>query len=246
MISDSAKLIFLDTVDSTNSYLSELLKKEFDIPEYSMVLAYNQTSGRGQRGTAWETKEGECLTFSLILKPEFLQADLQFYISKIIAISILEYLEEIAPGFRIKWPNDIMYNGKKISGVLIENSISGGKLKNCIIGVGINVNQNEFVNLPGAISLFQITQKSIEIEEVMMSIVAKIKKNYIFLKEQDFENINLLYHQNLYLYNESKIFNTEDKSFEGVIIGTEDSGRLLIKNENNEVLSFDIKEIRFS
>ena len=139
-------IIWLDTVDSTNS---EAHRRIATIDNLSVLSAVHQTAGRGQRGNSWNTAPGDNLTFSIVLKFDQqyatkIQAYDQFSISQMNALAILDFLSSHDIEAKIKWPNDIYVGNKKISGTLIENSLYREWLSWSIIGNGINVNQTTF------------------------------------------------------------------------------------------------------
>src|ERR1043165_9220886 len=139
--------VFLPETHSTNSYAIELLKNVNAI-EGTVVYTHKQTQGKGQRGNSWIAEPQRNTTLSLILRPVFLNSKNTFYLSKITALALHDLLTEILDvgqfDIKIKWPNDILVNSKKIAGVLIENSILNEHLQWSVIGIGINVNQDNF------------------------------------------------------------------------------------------------------
>src|SRR5688572_4624485 len=150
-------ILKLSAVDSTNTYAATLLKNQKP-PEGLIIQALHQTAGRGQMGTNWHSIAGESLTFSVILTPDFLPAEKQFYLNMAISFGLYEYLsvKGIHDGL-IKWPNDLLVHRRKIAGILIENSIKGKALQHSIVGIGININ-SAAAELPSvATSLFSET-----------------------------------------------------------------------------------------
>lgn len=139
-------IIWLDSTDSTND---ELRRHICDIDNLSVTAALEQTAGKGQRGNKWHSARGKNLLFSIALKfddltgPHF-QAYDQFSINEMAALSVVDFLAAHSIKAKIKWPNDIYVNDRKICGMLIENSIQAGRIAWSIVGIGINVNQTEF------------------------------------------------------------------------------------------------------
>ena len=129
-------LLFLHEVESTNTYAMNLLRNVNPI-EGTLVYTDFQTNGKGQRGATWTSEIGQNITASVILKPRFLGYDKTFYLSKISALAVYDVLTEILPisqyDIKIKWPNDILVNKKKIAGILIENQFNGNYLTSCVI-----------------------------------------------------------------------------------------------------------------
>lgn len=153
------KFLFLEEVDSTNSYVSIHAS---DLEDMTMIVAERQTAGRGQRGNFWESEPGKNLTFTLLYRPEVkVKASDQFYISMATALAACDLLESLGIEAKIKWPNDIYVGDKKIAGILIEHSVMGRNLEHSRIGMGLNVNQLHFVSdAPNPVSVIQLSGKS--------------------------------------------------------------------------------------
>ena len=142
----------LDETDSTNAYIRRMLSAPqqgetdpvADQSRYWVVTTEFQSSGRGQGTNTWESERGKNLLFSVLCHPVWIPITGQFILSEAIALAIRDALAVYDSHFTIKWPNDIYWNDKKICGILIENTLGGGHIKDCILGVGLNVNQNAF------------------------------------------------------------------------------------------------------
>ena len=144
-------IIWLDSIDSTNE---EAKRHISDIDNLSVLSAYEQTEGRGQRGNTWSSNAGENLMFSVVLKSPVLMAEDHFALNEIAALSVADFLSTYGIKAEIKWPNDIYVGEKKICGILIENSFRGKTISSSIIGIGLNINQRNFnVNLPNPTSM---------------------------------------------------------------------------------------------
>jgi len=151
------KIHYFDTLDSTNLKLKELTKNE-TLPELSVVMARKQTKGRGQLGNSWESEAGKNLTFSILIKPLFIQIHQQFCITQLVTLALMDILKPLYNNVSIKWPNDIYADNKKMGGILIENNIKGNNINESFIGIGLNLNQTIFKsNAPNPISLCQLT-----------------------------------------------------------------------------------------
>jgi len=149
------KIIMLDSTASTSSYLAGIAA---DAPHGTVVMAREQTAGRGQRGNSWEAEPGSNITLSLLLRPEGLEPACQFVISQAVSLAIVDMLGHfVSEPVRIKWPNDIYVGDRKICGILIENTVTGSAIDRSIIGIGLNVNQMEFhSDAPNPVSLRQL------------------------------------------------------------------------------------------
>ena len=170
------KIIPLDNVNSTNSFLSENLN-DSSFFEGVVVVANTQTQGRGQGENLWHSNSGDNLLFSVLLQPK---CDLiyQFYLNQFIAVSICQTLMQFGLDCQIKWPNDILVNKKKIAGILIENKIQGRMLHSSIVGVGLNVNQSDFPDqLINPTSMKLLLKDSIDINQVLETLIVQLEKD---------------------------------------------------------------------
>ncbi len=233
------------TLSSTNDKAKELLQKN-EAANFTVVVADVQSKGRGQRKNTWHSRAGKNLTFSIIAKPIFLPATKQFYLSKVISLGIIDYLNSRKKGFKIKWPNDIYYKDMKICGILIENSLLGSNIKNSIIGIGLNINQKKFPDyLPDAISLFNIKNKEFNLETELQILLRLIYNKYELLQKQKYTEIDSLYHKYLYLINTNSNFKDIKGKFKGKIKETLPEGKLVIETLNNEIRTYNFKEVEF-
>ena len=156
----------LAETDSTNDYLAKLCNQG-NIEEFYTERTEYQTSGKGQRGNSWESEPGKNLLFSFVFYPTALEAKSQFNLSMLVATGLVDALSGYTDGFSIKWPNDIYWKDQKIAGILIENMLEGKYISQCIVGIGLNVNQTVFhSSAPNPISLAQIIGKEIDREEL--------------------------------------------------------------------------------
>lgn len=237
-------LITLEEVNSTNEYLKKIIDK--NTPEGTIVITNKQTKGKGQQSNKWESEEGKNLTFSFLLKP-FILAEQIFMISKVVSLGIIDALSsEFEQNFRIKWPNDIYYQNKKLAGILIENQMSGEKIKHSIIGIGININQEKFLsNAPNPISLKNIVKKELELNKILNKIIDHIAIWYEILKNQQFDNINIAYQQNLYKNEGYHHFMTQKEEITAKIIEVKNDGKLILETLEGERMGFYLREISF-
>ncbi len=239
------KIIHLASISSTNIYANKILKES--TPENgTVIIADNQTSGRGHDKNKWESQDKMNLTFSLIYYPVFLPIIKQFYLSKCISIGILNYLKEYSNNISIKWPNDIYIGNKKIAGILIENSIRGNSLLNSIIGIGLNINQKKFLSdAPNPISLYQLSNKEYNLKTELSKLINSINTYYAKLKNKEYSEMDNLYFSNLYRINKYFRYKDKDGIFEGKIIGISEFGYLQIETKEKIIKEYDFKEIQF-
>lgn len=243
---DAPIILHIDETVSTNSYLKELSSQQ-ELSNGFTIYADFQTAGRGQRGNSWESAKGENLTFSTILLPDRLAAEDQFLISQIVSLSIKEVLAHYVNDITIKWPNDIYWKDKKITGILIENEIQGEYLSQSILGVGINVNQQDFFsNAPNPVSLNQITGKVYDVAEVLTQIIDRLLfYNSQLVNVSAVESIREAYKKSLYRREGLYRFSDGQRIFLARIKDVEDIGLLVLETEKGEVRSYGFKEIKY-
>ncbi len=239
------RIVRVNTLDSTNSHALQLLK-DTNPSGGTVVMALNQTEGRGQQTNAWESESGKNLTISLILRPDFILAQDQFQVSMLISLGVSDYLKTYTENVSIKWPNDIYIKDKKIAGILIEQSIMGAHLSHSVCGIGLNVNQTKFVSdAPNPISLQIMTNENYNLEDELTKLLASIEKRYLQIQNGNPQQLEQDYLDALYWMNETHEFEDEDGDFSGQIVGISEFGQLLIKDEENEVRTYNFKEVSF-
>ena len=237
--------VILPTCQSTNQIAREICEKETP-KEGTVVLTFDQTAGKGQRGNSWQSEPHKNLTVSVILKPTFLDLSRQFYLNILTSLAVYDFLSPFLDEYnlKVKWPNDILYTEKKICGILIENIIRGNQLEYSVIGIGVNINQEKF-NYPQASSLKSFTNQEYDLYEMTSQLLKKLEDQYLLLKEGKFEELKSSYIQKLFQYGQDAIYqDTKDQPFEGQIVGLQEDGRLVLVI-GQEVKAFDFKEIKF-
>jgi BirA family transcriptional regulator, biotin operon repressor / biotin---[acetyl-CoA-carboxylase] ligase len=239
-------IIKLDTVDSTNNYAATLLN-ETKVVNGTVVLAKNQTQGKGQMGNVWHVEPNTNLTFSIVLSDVKIPVNKQFLLSVWATASISQFLElhcNIAN--TIKWPNDILTtNTKKICGILIENSLRGDKISNAIVGVGLNVNQTVFPDGIHATSVANEHHKQVSLEEMFTTLLSCFNSNYVLLQQLDEKKLYALFYSKLLGYNTRLSFEDSNGFFVGTIKGVLPSGKLQIKDEQEDLREYAFKEVKF-
>ncbi len=237
--------IHLTETASTNTYIQELDAAK-NLPEGTIVYTDTQSSGRGQRGNHWESEPYKNLTFSLLLRPIHIPANEQFILSQIASLAIVDLLNRYAPGFSIKWPNDIYWEDKKIAGMLIENSLSGNTLSRSIIGIGLNVNQEIFISdAPNPISLYQITGHTQLVETILDQFIESFRPRYLETFSGSTQRIREEYFASLYRNDGQYPFDCNGEVFYASIIDVEPDGHLRLVTESGEERRFAFKEVSF-
>jgi BirA family biotin operon repressor/biotin-[acetyl-CoA-carboxylase] ligase len=238
------RIIKLNAIDSTNSYLRRLSNEE-NLEDYTIVTAEYQTHGKGQMGSIWSSESSRNLMFSVFKDTTKFRLEYPFLISMVTSLAVIKALQSFSISkLSIKWPNDILSEDKKICGILIENVIKQQSLGNTIIGVGLNVNQTEFINLPKASSLKLITGNVYDLEEVLYEVIKSLKYYFGILKRADYEGIKTAYEAYLFRKNKPSTFkDNKGLVFSGYIKSVTLSGNLQVLLEDEIIKEFDLKEV---
>jgi len=239
------KIIKLDAIDSTNTYLRQLSTEE-NLDDFTIVIAASQTAGKGQMGTKWKTEKGKNLTFSVFKKVSCLENDEGFYISMATSLAIYNALKYFQiPKLAIKWPNDILSENQKICGILIENVIQNSKMTAAIIGIGLNVNQTNFEVGLNASSLKNSVGIHFDLDEVLFQIAEQLKKYSILITERSFKQLKEEYESLLFRKDKPSTFKTPNgELLMGFIQGVAEDGKLNVLLEDEIMTAFDLKEIK--
>ena len=169
------RIVKLNAIPSTNDYLRKLSQDQ-ELENFTCCVAENQTQGRGQMGAQWSVEEGKNLTFSVYIEKVIADVSQIYLLNVAVAVSIFKTLENYnIPKLAIKWPNDIMADTKKIGGILIENSIRGDGTINSIVGIGININQINFEEMPSASSLALVTSSIFDKEVILIDLLKELE-----------------------------------------------------------------------
>jgi BirA family biotin operon repressor/biotin-[acetyl-CoA-carboxylase] ligase len=236
-------LIFVPECHSTNSLLNDL-NNQSDLAEGTVVITDKQTAGRGQRGNKWETAPGLNLTFSLLLKPRFINAKDQFRLNMAISIAIAEAFRKISiTQVKLKWPNDIFLNGKKMGGILMENQIQGSSISTSVAGIGLNINQLDF-SIPNATSLALASGMEHDLGAVFRQILECIEGHYLDLKNGNASLLKQRYLAALFKFREQQDFEALGENFTGIIHDVDEDGKLCVETDG-AVRKFAFKEVSF-
>jgi len=237
-------IIKLNAIDSTNNYLKKIIVDE-GISDYTVVTAKFQTEGKGQLGTKWDSEDSKNLICSVYKKDINIKAQDQFVISALVSLALIKTLRKAnLSNLHIKWPNDIMSDNKKICGILIENIVKENYIKDSVIGIGLNVNQTIFNNLPNATSIKNLLGTSYSKDEILNDLVKNIEFFFNELKKASTNSIFKTYEDALFRINVPSTFkNSKGDIFSGYIKGVTKLGKLKVMLEDNLIESYDLKEI---
>ncbi|MGM0579322.1 MAG: biotin--[acetyl-CoA-carboxylase] ligase [Bacteroidota bacterium] len=238
------QVVSLPSCHSTNDLMAQMSAKG-QLYEGAIIITKHQTKGKGQRGNKWSSPAGKNLTFSLFLKPHFLQASQQFELNRMVSLALLDVVISLSSEAKVfvKWPNDLMLIRKKVAGILIENSISKSGIAESIIGIGLNVNQTEDL-LPTATSLANQFEQEFNLEKILLEIVQRLEHYYFILRSGDFRFIHELYESKLYLKDKVAYYEDAIGKFNGIIRKVHPDGVLEIEDESGIHRKYQFKEVR--
>jgi len=243
------KIIKLDAIDSTNSFLKELAQNSV-LEDYTIAITDKQISGRGQMNKSWHSEPFKNLTFSTFTQLKDIKTIHQSYLNLAISLAIYDSLNNLSvPNLTIKWPNDIMAGNFKICGILIETTLNQKKIKNIIIGIGLNVLQEKFPNhIKNASSLKNLINIDFNFEELMLKIIKQLQFRVSEIENGNFQKVNDEYHRVLYKKGIPSTFldTTTQLLFMGIIVGVSKTGKLRIQIEDDSILEYGIKEVSFA
>jgi BirA family biotin operon repressor/biotin-[acetyl-CoA-carboxylase] ligase len=244
--SNNFNVVWEDELASTNVWL-KALTQQCEVPEFTVVAAHKQSQGKGQGGNIWESAPSQNLTFSLLLKPDYVEIQHQFVLSKAIALGILDALSMYGVECCIKWPNDVYYKDFKLGGILIENSICHTSISESIIGIGLNINQTHFISdAPNPISLKSITGEHYNLSSVLDNVLSSIYSAIKQVKNQaSYSEIDINYFQSLYRNKGLHLYKDHEGVFKASIVEISDFGHLVLKTEDNELKTYAFKEVEF-
>ncbi len=228
------EIIHIAETDSTNQWLRERGGKGNVV-----VWADYQTAGRGCGTNHWESERGKNLTFSMLLHPSGIRAHKQFRISMAISLAICKVLGEYIGQLSIKWPNDIYWRDGKIGGILIENTLTGNSVKDCIIGIGLNINQRVFQSdAPNPVSMWQICEQETDCEQLLTEILGAFEE-YLGKYNKE-EYLSMLYRRKSF-----HPYVDKDGPFMAEIVDVEDNGLLVLCDDNGQERRYAFKEVQF-
>ena len=239
------EIIKLNATNSTNTYLKNLLKEK-QVKDLSCIWALSQTQGRGQQGAKWISEPGKNLTFSVLKKFENLPSEYHFLLNMEVSLAIFRALKKLyIPDLAVKWANDILSSKKKICGILIENTLHKEQISSSIIGIGLNVNQVFFNDLPNVSSLQKIMGHPFDLEEILLLICQELEVSLKSLSPTRFETMLDEYHTYLFRKDKPSTFEYPNgERFMGYIRGVSHNGQLQVEQEDALMSSFSLKEIK--
>lgn len=241
--------LILERAESTNSTLFTMAQEDRELPQLYSVIAREQTAGRGQRGNNWLAEAGSSLCFSFLIRSAGLLATEQYAVSELAAYGVMKTLarylpEEQKSRLSIKWPNDIYYDERKIAGILIEHSITGTHIDYSVVGIGININEEQFPEeLPNPISLHQITGEKYDLDAVH----ARIMRRFGFMIEPflmgNYSEVHQRCMSRMYRRHGLHRYKDEQGTFLAEIKDVLPSGHIVLATDEGELRTYAFKEV---
>lgn len=246
---------FFPEIDSTNARALEYIRSG-STPEGTVFVANHQLAGRGQGGKTWFNSPGKSILLSAVFYPVFLPPAKHFRLTQAFSLAVLDLLTPIIrdtknPGTeiftKIKWPNDIYVKEKKIAGILLQSGISGSRFNFCVVGIGLNVLEENFpVELPNPTSLLLETGKRFSLEVLTEGLCQAIENRYLALKGGADTTLQESYRQQLYLRDEWATFADKGgNQFEGLIRHVTSEGMLSMELKNGTTRTFLHGEVSY-
>ena len=236
-------VIELLSVDSSNNYAAILLKNG-NPSEGTVIMSHFQSEGRGQRGTTWSAEAHQNLTFSIIAYPKFVKSDEAFMLTQVSALAVYHTVKNLVDdNVKIKWPNDIMIGDSKVAGILIENSISGKSIDTSVIGIGLNVNQDDFPGMR-ATSLRKVKGDTFGIMDCLASFLENFDALYHRAKTGNAVAIQNEYHNHLFRLREEANYIIFGEQLRATIQKVDQLGGLILQTSDGPVTA-GIKDIEF-
>ena len=236
-------IIKLDAISSTNDYLKKKYKSS-NCKDGDLIWAKEQTQGKGQRENRWLSQKGKSLTISIYKEFNEFQVSNSFILNAIVSLSIVKTLKIIGlKEVRIKWPNDIMSGNKKLGGILIENFLKSEFISSSIIGIGLNINEEKFEDLPNATSLYMEINQKFKLKKILNILIQELLK--FFNLQEDKQNMIIdMYSSYLWKLNIASDFKQENNLLKAKVKGINSSGNLILEMPDGSISAFNSNEIK--
>ena len=220
-----------------------------------LVTADYQTHGHGQVNTVWESARGENLLFSFLFRPEHITAGEQFFLSEIACLAVAHTLDAYTKGISVKWPNDVYHHDRKICGMLLRHTLSGAQISATLVGIGLNLNQKQFVgDAPNPVSLRQIIGRPVDREEVLCRFAHHFDRLLRAVTPPDpderlaqRQRLHREYLRRLYHHDGAHDYvdTASGETFSAHIIDVAPTGQLTLRTTDGRLRHYHFKEVRF-
>ncbi len=243
-----------NTPDENTSNKKIVLDDE-NAGKVQLVTTDYQTHGHGQVNTVWESARGENLLFSFLFRPQHITAGEQFFLSEIACLAVAHTLDAYTEGISVKWPNDVYHHDRKICGMLLRHTLSGAQISATLVGIGLNLNQKQFVgDAPNPVSLRQIIGRPVDREEVLNRFAHHFDRLLRTVTPPDPDE-RLAQRQRLHreylrrLYHRDGAHDYVDvasgETFSAHIVDVAPTGQLTLRTTDGQLLHYHFKEVRF-
>lgn len=236
-------IIIYKTLDSTNKEAQRLLQAG-PVGNGTTLMAFEQTEGKGQMGREWLAEAGQHLAMTIIYQPVNLFPTELYRVSMKVSLGIIRALKARYTNLQplIKWPNDIYISGKKLSGILIENTLAGQNVQHCIIGIGMNVNEKQFpASIPNATSVLLQTNQITDLS----SIAHDLRHHVLACIEAPGQAWYAEYEKYIFGKNETHTFLRGTETREAKVLGINLKGQLVLEEENGRQVAYGTHEIKW-
>ncbi len=232
--------IILEKVDSTNNYAMGIVRNGMG-NNGDAVFAMEQTAGKGRWGRTWKSLKGKNIILTLIAEMQWLPVFSQFQLSLAVSLGCYDFVATyVEENIKIKWPNDIFINDRKAGGILIENVINGSLWQWSIIGIGLNINQEDFeMHQLQAISFRQATGKTYDVPKLARELHKTVFKRISQLEGGSYGEMLEQYNSQLFAANKKVRLKRGSIVFETTIQGVSPSGELITKDAMERSFAFD-------
>lgn len=232
-----------DEVNSTNIWADKEIKRS-KVLEGTVFRANHQLQGKGQRGRVWNSEKGANLLVSYVFHPHFLRADQQFGLVKCVSLAIKDVLDEyLIDKSKIKWPNDIYVNDMKIAGILIESTMKGSYVGSSVVGIGLNVNQNNFEKGIKATSMISETGRGIDLDRLLAQISFHLEKRYLSLRANNLA-MDAEYQKAMYRLNEPCNYEIDGHVNLMINKGVDTIGQVILEDEIGRKNAYGLHQIK--
>ncbi len=243
-MTEDVVMIKVGETDSTNRLLRDYRGEEGRL--MTVAVADYQTAGRGQGGNTWESARGQNLLFSVKVGPKGLAARRQFVMLEAGALAVRDALRHYANGFTVKWPNDVYWRDMKISGTLSECTVAKGLVSGCILGIGINVNQQEFTGgAPNPVSLANILEREASRDELLGLFIDGFRGSLGMIDAGRYDEIHARYAASLYRREGFHAYRDATGGFMAAIERVEPDGRFVLRRADGSESGYLFKEVEY-
>lgn len=239
--------VHLDSVDSTNRYIRDEAANLWRCAHGAdalLVTASRQSAGRGQRGNVWVSEGGSNLLATILVAPDGVVASRSFVLSQCMALAVHDAMSQYGIDVVVKWPNDIYVGNRKLAGILIELDYCGMKVKQALLGVGLNINQRVYEPMDRVpVSMQMLTGDVYDVDDVLTTLLGSFSKYYRCIFKGESELVTTEYMNLMLGYGEERAYIDACGVFTAVAEGVEPDGHLLLRRSDGTLSRYAFKEV---